>query len=131
MGAVSVAEIQENASDIATALQLDPAERAALGLEKIGGLAAWLQSIGLAGKQADVEAWCEEMGAVSVAEIQENAGDIATALGLSSAESAALGVEKVTGLAAWLQGAGLAARLSAVEGWCDEMGAASVAEVEE
>merc|ERR1719359_1966148 len=96
MGAVSVNEIKDNVDELATALQLDPAQRQKLGLGK------WLSSVGLEAREADVLKWCDEMGAVSVDEVKESLDDLATALQLDPAKRGKLGLEKILGLGKWL-----------------------------
>ena len=47
-------------------------------------------------------AWCDKVGVVSLQEVQERSEDLATGLKLSPADRGSLGLEKILGLASWL-----------------------------
>ena len=83
--------MQEKAPALASALKFAPKERAAIGLEKIDGLGAWLQSVELDARQPDVEAWCEKSGVASLEETKKRTGDLAASLQLAPREREKLG----------------------------------------
>ena len=92
-------------------LKLKPAARAALGLEKIAGLHEFLTAVDLVAHEADVVVWCEKSQVENLASLKKKKADLAAGLQLKPPARAALGLERIPGLAAWLDSIGLKAQL--------------------
>ena len=118
--ATTLDKVKAGASELARRLSLAPKEREALGLEKIEGLAAWLATVELGKRVADVEKWCEKNGAAKLEECQQQVDKLATALKLEPKGRVALGLEPIEGLRAWLASKGLQERQQDVEAWCEK-----------
>ena len=107
IGASSLGTIRDNVEDLAVSLQLKAPARAKLGLERIPGLAAWLSTMELEAREADVYKWCEDAGRESVSEVREHMEELAQFLQLAPEARGRLGLEKIPGLAKWLDRARL------------------------
>ena len=118
--ATTLQKVKAGASELARRLSLAPKEREALGLEKIEGLAAWLATVELGKRVAEVEKWCEKNGATQLEECQQQVDKLATALKLEPKGRVALGLEPIEGLRAWLSSKGLQERQQDVEAWCEK-----------
>ena len=120
VGAVYLAEVQSGSGLLAQHLQLSPEQREKLSLEKIEGLAAWLATVQLGARGAEVEKWCEKNGAAKLEECQQQVDKLANALKLEPKGRVALGLEPIEGLRAWLSSKGLQERQQDVESWCEK-----------